>query len=339
MEKRREINFANVSLCLLVMFIHILSKAVGALNRESIQYAAVFVPWRLASFVVQGFIFLSALKYFMKYNKGKLAYGDFMFSRVKTIVAPYVLWNVIYYVALIPLGYFVFDAGELLKYILAGNMISHFYFVIIILQFYVLMPLWIKLVKNISAVILIPASLAVMILFGQYFASGFAYNDRIFLKYIFYWICGCYAGINYEKFIGFLKKRRNMITSLFLAAAVTDAGLTLANSSGKIFLPGLENIHIFYCSFAILFIFTISVWKTGRIVDKPIFAMINRQSYNIYLSHCLLLYFIDYFAGAFGITAQSSILAMRFVCCYTATFVLWGAYDYIKRRIRYKSGC
>ena len=43
MEKRREIDFANVFLCLLVMLIHILSKAVSALDRTSLQFAAVYI--------------------------------------------------------------------------------------------------------------------------------------------------------------------------------------------------------------------------------------------------------------------------------------------------------
>ena len=131
MEKRREIDRVNVTLCILVMLIHILSKAVSALDRRSLQFAAVFVPSRLSSFVVQGFIFLSAAKYFMKYCDGGFNYGSFLKSRIKTVVLPYVFWNVIYYLALIPLGYFIFNPAELAGYILRGNMISHFYFVVV----------------------------------------------------------------------------------------------------------------------------------------------------------------------------------------------------------------
>ena len=84
MEKRREIDFANVFLCLLVMLIHILSKAVSALDRTSLQFAAVYIPSRLSSFVVQGFIFLSAVKYFMRYKDGGFDYVGFIKARLKT---------------------------------------------------------------------------------------------------------------------------------------------------------------------------------------------------------------------------------------------------------------
>ena len=341
MEKRREINFVNVILCLLVILIHCLSKAVGALNRESIQHVSVFLPWRLASFVVQGFIFLSAMKYFMKYSgDGKFEYGSFLLSRLKTVILPYILWNLIYYFALIPLNYFVFDPSsfiyEMGGWLLRGNMISHFYFVVIIAQFYVLMPLWIWLVKRVRAEILIPLSLAVMILFGQYWAAGFAYNDRIFLKYVFYWICGCYAGMNGKRFFEAVDRRKTAIAVIFAAVLLADGGLTLLNSMGRMYVRGLENIHIVYCTMGILVLFVLAQGKT---VDKSLFAFINRQSYNIYLSHCLVLYYADWAAGIVHIGSQGVSLVFRTVVCLTVTFVCWGAYDCIIRRKMHKSGC
>ena len=218
-------------------------------------------------------------------------------------------------------------------------MISHFYFVVVIVQFYLLMPLWIWLVRKARAAVLVPLSLIVMIAFGQYLAVGYAYNDRIFLKYIFYWICGCYAGMHYEKVMAFLKKYGFAAAALFVLAAASDAGLTLLNSSGRMYVRGLENIHIVYCSLAVAFIFAASLWKTGKIVDNPVFAMINRQSYNIYLSHCLVLYFADGFTERLITSSQGGILIMRLICCYGVTFVCWGAYDRVKRLKRAKSGC
>ncbi len=335
MGKRREIDFVNVVLCLLVVFVHIVSRAVSALDKTSLSFAAVFVPQRLASFVVQGFIFLSALKYFMKDKP--FEYGGFLKGRAKTVLAPYILWNVIYYFVLMPFGYFRFDLSELVKYIFLGNMISHFYFVVVIIQFYVLMPLWIRLINKISGRILIPLSLLIMIVFGQY--MNVKYNDRIFFKYIFYWICGCYAGKNFEELISFLKEMKKMIIIIFLAAAVSDGWLTLMNASGIRYVTGLENIHIFYCFAAILFLLTIFPGKTCKAVDNSVFNIINRQSYNIYLSHCLLLYLTDEFAARHMQVGNTGLLAVRFVVCYGGTLLLWGAHDCIKRLKMHKSGC
>ena len=254
MEKRREIDFANVCLCVLVMLIHILSRAVGALERESLQYAVVFVPWRLASFVVQGFIFLSAMKYFMKFGRGtqRLGYGGFIASRRNTSRMADIRWNLIYYFTLMPLGYFIFDPAELIGYILRGDMISHFYFVVVIVQFYLLMPLWIWLVRKARAAVLVPLSLIVMIAFGQYLAAGYAYNDRIFLKYIFYWICGCYAGMHYEKVMAFLKKYGFAAAALFVLAAVSDAGQNVCQGAGEYpYRVLLSGRGFYFCRFSV----------------------------------------------------------------------------------------
>lgn len=65
MEKRNrlpELSYLNLTFCILVALIHILSEPVSSLDRSSLQYFVVMIPHRLSSFVVQGFIFLSGLK-------------------------------------------------------------------------------------------------------------------------------------------------------------------------------------------------------------------------------------------------------------------------------------
>ena len=66
MQRKNELSSMNIVFCLLVIFIHVSSAPVTGLSKESWQYAVFFVPWRLSAFVVQGFIFLSGLKMFLK---------------------------------------------------------------------------------------------------------------------------------------------------------------------------------------------------------------------------------------------------------------------------------
>ena len=63
MAKKRlaELSYLNLLLCLLVIFIHVSAEPVSRLNRDSLQYLVVVVPWRLSAFVVQGFFFLSGV--------------------------------------------------------------------------------------------------------------------------------------------------------------------------------------------------------------------------------------------------------------------------------------
>ena len=62
--RRHEISFLNVVFCMLVVFIHIISYAVASFSPGSINYNLAMFPWRLSSFVVQGFVLLSGIKLF-----------------------------------------------------------------------------------------------------------------------------------------------------------------------------------------------------------------------------------------------------------------------------------
>ena len=147
--RKQEISFLNTVLCLLVMFIHICSPAVVGLQKESMQFACIFLSWRASAFVVQGFLFLSALKFFRGMQK-EFDYSRFLWGRAKKIGIPYVIATVLSYFGLIYLGYYLFDLKFLLKSLVLGNMISPFYFIIILFQFYLLMPLWKKMVEKVD---------------------------------------------------------------------------------------------------------------------------------------------------------------------------------------------
>jgi len=99
-KKKTEISYMNIFLCLLVVFIHVSSEPVSKLDKSGLPYIFIMVPWRLSAFVVQGFIFLSSLKIFLK-PISHFDYLSFIKNRVKTILFPYIIWVMIYYLYLI----------------------------------------------------------------------------------------------------------------------------------------------------------------------------------------------------------------------------------------------
>ena len=106
-QRKQELSLLNIVLCMLVIYIHVSSVPVSQLQKGSWQFAVIVILWRLSAFVVPGFIFLSGLKLFL--NKSQhIAYGNFYLRRLMTIVIPYILWVVIYYL------YFVYNNISLL---------------------------------------------------------------------------------------------------------------------------------------------------------------------------------------------------------------------------------
>jgi len=90
-----EFSICSVIFCLIVVFIHVSSEAVTLYNKQSVIYIIVLSLWRLSSFVVQGFIFLSGLKLFLK--SGGFSYKRFYISRLKRVVIPYIVVFCLFY--------------------------------------------------------------------------------------------------------------------------------------------------------------------------------------------------------------------------------------------------
>src|SRR5574344_1595847 len=126
MKKRiAEISIVNVVLCLLVVFIHVSSVPVTALDRASWQAAAVFVPWKLASFVVQGFLFLGGMRMYLS-GGDRRDYRHYYRSRFQTIYLPYVLWNAVYFLYFVQTDYIEGGALRFLRYLVEGTLVAPF---------------------------------------------------------------------------------------------------------------------------------------------------------------------------------------------------------------------
>lgn len=348
-----EISLLNVFFCLLVVFVHASSKTVTDLDKSSWQYLAVMVPWRLSTFVVQGFIFLSGLKLFLNKSNG-IAYGKFFAGRVRYIVLPYIAWVFIYYVYFCANDYFSFNLSDFCRYVLVGNLVSPFYFVIVIIQFYLLTPLWLRLIKKTDSAVLIVFSLMITVILGQnlpniinlFFSDvEFRYTDRVFTTYLVYWVAGCYAGLYYEKFKEILHKNRMIISIVFLAVSFCNAALSYLSFSGKRTVYWLENVHIMYCICAILFFYAISLLfstQSNTVPEKPqkfktgvvgFINSIDKISYGIFLAHSLVIFMINDFLAEFqGISIGVSYF-IRLGTTYIITVGVLLIWNSIKKRV------
>ncbi|MBR5808518.1 MAG: acyltransferase, partial [Clostridia bacterium] len=297
MQRKNELSFLNIIFCLLVIFIHVASAPVTELLKGSWQYGAIFVPWRLSAFVVQGFIFLSGLKMFLKEDTGKyLAYCKNKFSK---IVFPYIMTVVLFYVYFLCRNYFAFSVKDLFGYIIKGDLVSHFYFVIAIVQFYILKPVWTFMVNKISPKIAVIVSIIIMFL-CKYAFSAFAYNDRLFTTYLVYWVMGCYAGKHYESLLCHIKKNKMAYISQFAIVAFLEAVISYTQ-----FVYGgmkfLEELHFLYCISAILCASGFATLVSDRVMNKKLLKKIDSSSYYIYLIHPLFIFITDGMLKKYGI--------------------------------------
>lgn len=335
MSRKNELSLLNIIFCLLVIFIHTASAPVTDLDKGSLQYAAIFVPWRLSAFVVQGFIFLSGLKMFLGARRS-VDYKKYYIKRVRRIVIPYVLAVILFYVYFLRRQYFELNITELFGYIVKGDLVSHFYFVIIIVQFYLLRPLWERMTERVRPELAVILSIPVMLL-CKYLLRGFAYNDRVFTTYLFYWVCGCCAGAEYERFTAWIDKHRGYLSAGFFVVASVEAVASYVQfTRGGV--PFVEELHFVYCVAAIAFAVALSLMFKEKIMSIKLFEKIDGVSYYIYLIHPIFIFISDQYLENAGISDIGITFSIRAVITYVGAISVCIAYSEMTKKLTKSRG-
>ena len=132
-------------------------------------------------FSVPIFFFISAFGLFYNMDPEKpLKYGSFMKRRAKTVIIPYIVWSVLY-LAHDGIFYQVGFPGiaSLGSLLLFGNAKYQLYFLVILIWFYILLPLWVYMVRRIGlkglAILLI-----IQIIFDYWSSFSVSFNTWVY---------------------------------------------------------------------------------------------------------------------------------------------------------------
>lgn len=314
----------NCIFCLLVMFIHVSNIALSTVNKESISYLLMLSATRSSAFVVQGFVFLSAFKLFC--NDAPQKYIPYMFGKIKKIYVPYLIWNGIYYVNFVQNGYFHYSLQDFIKYCINGTLSAPFYFVVFIMQFYLLAPLWWKLYHKLSPWLMVPLSFLITAygspwfekIYSMLFHQPCLYLDRFFASYLLYWTLGAYTAKYRDKILPFLDKNRLFVTAIFVLLASWNIWLFYDFTRYGNLATYINQVLICYCVSAIYFF--LCICQKIPLV-KPIRTM-AKMTFPIYLSHCFILFHVDKFGARFDFTTVRGAYLYRFLALYFVTFGL-----------------
>ncbi len=328
-KRKAELSAMNILMCLLVIFIHIASWTIGGMDKTSVKFVFLLVPWRLSAFVVQGFLFLSGVKLFA--SQKPFHYGKFLFGRVKSILVPYLLWVGLYYAYFIAIGWYTFSWRDLAEYVFLGTLCSHFYYIIIAMQFYLLLPLFRRLLDGSNPWMLVVESVLITAAFKV--GLHFPYDDRVFTHYLCYFTIGAVVGKYYETVTAWLKRLWWTCGIAFVILGFFDALLTYFSQTRGAVYRYFEVLHLAYCLSAIFFFLALFLRLCeGRALWRPL-ALLDRSSYGMYLSHVLFIYIANSLAARIGITDMLYAFAFRFVFTYGMTFLFAMGYTAIKEKI------
>ena len=293
-------------------------------------------------FSVPIFFFISAFGLFYNLNIHEpFDFWTFNKRRLKTVLIPYLAWSLFYLIhdgMLYGVGFP--DPLHLLSILFFGNAKYQLYFMVILLWFYLLMPLWIAIVRRLT-IPWLGLLLALQIAFDYWSSFSTSFNIYVYglpddsllkpflmyrlnywvLHYFFIFLLGGYLSVHSEKFMTFMKKHLHGLTCFFF---FTLGGL-MTYYYEKIYFDGytaLEAINtahqlcpwgIFYTIAASLFFFAAFTEQIYPHRLNSLLHILGRHSYFAYLAHPLIITYIALYLQSSGRILTAPVIIVFYI--------------------------
>lgn len=273
-------------------------------------------------FAVPLFIFISGLVLFYNYFD-RFHYPDFLRKRARDILAPYLVWTVVYLL--------LFNSGnpgfwgevkKLALLMFTGKASYHLWYVVMIIQFYLLFPVyryllakWKDWLRSNRAAILsmIGLSAVYVYLTGQVwsivsFMEGLnipfltplftTYADRNSLYFFYYFVLGGVAGLHMQAWRESIIKYRVFISGFFAVVFVYFAYTVISRfqmtpafkvNFDDTFLLQPRMAVFLIVSIPFVYLLSMKFSEKGNGLIKGVLNQIGEYSYGAYLVHALML--------------------------------------------------
>ncbi|MFD0588111.1 acyltransferase [Paenibacillus sp. GCM10027627] len=344
-----ELNVVKAIAILAVVLIHVTADPRGALKWGEVSAPFYLMANQLSMFAVPVFILINGLVLFYRYHDD-WSYKQaltFYKKRIQYIVIPYLVWSAIYYMyrPFLNTKTIYFDLKEYLALLPWGEAGYHTYFMVIVIQLYIMFPILMTIVKKLKFKPYHMVILGLVVKGIFYYINR--YVDRIehaaalIPNYFIVFCVGAAIGMAYQSFS---EKYIQVWWTFGLAITVGFTyilAILSAQSGGYI---GSLAYNILYNSYAVLM--GISLIWIGKIVcDRSPSAFVTKgllglgaASFGIYLIHPAILstwgkfmkpelgspYFHVYYLGTFLLVLALSWLIVHFTKKIKFSWLLWG---------------
>jgi peptidoglycan/LPS O-acetylase OafA/YrhL len=313
-----------------VVLIHATSLGVGLPDHQSKIHVLFNFINKISTFAVPSFIFMSGIVLFYTYYE-RWQVKDiipFYAKRLKFIVVPYLVVSLLYYLFNQQLYYgpVTFQLDQFLPLLTWGEAGYHLYFIIIILQFYLLFPVLLYLAKRYPWVKRYFTWIGVFVFLLFYIINhfhSFPHRSSLCFTYFIYFFLGASIGMNYKQALASVIRYRLMIS---LLAIISGVGLAILYILGD-FKHKAPVVFFDLCFYAYgAFASLILLWLAYAIHQKysklsSFFQSIGTHSFGIYLIHPALL---ALYVMKVKISGGSGMYFLNAMCSFIAAF--GGAY-------------
>ncbi|MEK8126795.1 acyltransferase [Paenibacillus filicis] len=347
--KLLELDIVRAIAILAVLAIHNSSDAIGELSLGSGSQTLYVIINKLNNFAVPVFLLLSGLVLFYRYQgdfSGKQAFS-FYVKRVRQVLIPYVAWSLFYYLYYqwlflrpdLKLDWAAF--WELLPW---ADAWYHLYFMVIIVQFYLLFPLlmwlcrWSWFRRWLGWI-----GLAVQVAFYSYhyWVEPFEHMASLCFNYFSVFALGGWIGLHYASFSAWLRRRFAVVLTATVAAGAAFTSIFLAEGRVELQVNPYVYQALFFGYAALVSLTLIRIgqlvverWKT---LSKMLFAL-GSVSFGIYLMHPAVLtyYRLRYHYDGGSILLYHAYTLGGFVLTLALPWLLVYAYQRVMKLVRRK---
>jgi surface polysaccharide O-acyltransferase-like enzyme len=300
----------------MVILIHVTATPIVTLTAGPIASVLIAVN-RFANPSVPMFVFASGLSLFYIYGGRGVTFREFIGKRLPKILIPYLGWCVVYYAYYVYAGIYALSATVFIQNVLTGRVIYHLYFVVIIIQFYLVFGIIHYAVNKFSGKIILPLGLLINILAASLLPAS--YSDRSVLTYLIYFLLGCYVAKHLKTATeGFRRYGILISLSFFILGGIYAYQFYEAqflNISSR-FIPAVY-AYIGFCAVALLFYYLVSdvlerTTREGGALRKGLLAL-SDGSYYIYLSHPLAIIAAGSLSARLGMTGVLDQMGIAFI--------------------------
>ena len=325
-----------------VVGIHVGSQYLVNNPTPNLQMLAVYEI--ITRFAVPIFFFISAFGLFYNLDlQEKFSYKSFMQRRFKTVLIPYLVWSA-FYIAHYTLTHhtlILLHPLNLVGILFFGMACYQLYFMILLIWFYALMPLWIFMVRRMNLYWFIVLFI-VQMAFDYY--SSFILNpygiQNEFIKaifmyrlnywvvhYVFIFVLGGYIAVHYDRFKLFMQEKLNAIRLLGLISLVGMVGyyyycIYINDCSPEAAINTAHQLSpagLVYTLGATIFLFAEFQYGILSRLGTKVFSLLGRHSYFVYLAHPVAITYLALFMAKFNIvmTAVHSMIFYLAVVVFT----------------------
>src|SRR5580704_2757704 len=328
-------------------------KQAGVVSTHSILYfapAAASVGSGAALLLLhvsrEGFFFISACMLTYAYTEMRLTgLRRFYWRRFVSVGIPYLCWNLIYFLRALPESHYTSGAvalAHLGRLIVTGY--YQLYFLLVIMQFYLVFPLVLMLLRRtrghhglvLAVAAAAQVTISIMTHWNMLPTLMERYSERDALSYLLYLIGGGVVAFHIKEVDAWVRRHARLIVALTVVSALAAEGIyflalhdvtTVLGSGNDPFQPSVIpfNVGAITCGY-LAGVALVRPWRSRR--TKALVRVGSDDAYGIYLSQMLFITALTWLGwGKLSAAVPWPLLCLLTVgivgvCCVTLTSLL-----------------